>query len=292
MEKNLTIKRTMLFCAITFMLTWLLVAVIPLSGLVYGGLQSTIIVAVCMFMPTIGNILTRLITKQGFQDFKLAPKFKGNGKSYLFSYLVFIILIYLGILLYYLIYREQFDLTAYIMWNGTSETESMYQVQLANLILATVISPVINIIPTLGEEIGWRGYLLYQLQDSCGSVKAVLYTGVIWGIWHAPMIAMGHNYGRNYPGYPLAGILMMVIACVTVGVIEGYVTLRTGSVFPAAICHSAINGLGSVGILVCNTREYQPIIGPFYFGIIPFIPTILFAIYISHRMSTPPKENT
>lgn len=281
MEHKITKKHTILFCVITFTLTWLLAALIPVMGLTYAVIESLVILTLCMFMPALGNVLTRLITKQGFHDFKLAPKFKGNGRNYLFAYFSFIILVYLGVLVYYLIYREQFDLTASVMWDSAPD---MQAAQIINLIVVTAISPIINVIPTLGEELGWRGYLLYGLKDSCGSMKAVLFTGVIWGIWHAPMIAMGHNYGTDYPGYPYLGILMMIVFCIFVGVIEGYVTLRTDSALPAAICHSAINGLGSIGILFCGTTEYQMLIGPAYVGIISFMPTILFAVYILHRI--------
>lgn len=285
-KSEITLKRTIIFCIITFALTWALVSVIPLTGMAYGGsIESMLIVSACMFMPTIGNVLTRLVTRQGFSDFKLAPKFKGNGKNYLYAYFAFIILIYLGVVVYYLIYRGQFTLTGGIMYQSASAGENLPLMQLIiSIVTASVISPVINLIPTLGEEIGWRGYLLYGLKNSCGSVKAVIFTGIIWGFWHAPMIAMGHNYGTAYPGYPVAGILLMVIFCVAIGVIESYLTLRTDSVLPAAICHSAVNGLAAIGIGFVNTSEYNPLLGPTYAGIIPLIPTILFAGYLLYRI--------
>lgn len=287
MENKITPKRTIIFCIITFALTWSLTAVIPLKGYPYGtSIESMLIISACMFIPTIGNILTRLVTKQGFSDFKLAPKFKGNGKNYLFAYFSFIILIYLGVLVYYLIYREQFALTGGIMYQPAPEGQNLLLMQVISLVVSTLISPVINVIPTLGEEIGWRGYLLYGLKNSCGSVKAVWITGIIWGLWHAPMIAMGHNYGTGYPGYPVAGILLMVVFCVFIGIIESYLTLRTGSVLPAAICHSAVNGLAAIGLTFVNTSEYNTLLGPTYAGIIPLIPTILFGFYIIHRIRT------
>lgn len=286
MENKITLKRTIIFCVITFTLTWALVSVIPLTGMVYGGsIESMLIVSACMFMPAIGNVLTRLVTRQGFSDFKLAPKFKGNGKNYLYAYFVFIILIYLGVVVYYLIYRGQFTLSGGIMYQSASAGEDLPLMQLIiSIVTASVISPVINLIPTLGEEIGWRGYLLYGLKNSCGSMKAVLLTGIIWGFWHAPMIAMGHNYGTAYPGYPAAGILLMVVFCVAIGVVESYLTLRTDSVLPAAVCHSAVNGLAAIGLGFINTSEYNPLLGPTYAGIIPLIPTILFAGYLLYRI--------
>lgn len=285
MDNNITPKRTLIFCIITFGLTWALAAVIPIMGYPYGAsIESMLIVSACMFMPTIGNVLTRLVTKQGFSDFKLAPKWKGNGKNYLSAYFSFIILIYLGVAVYYLICREQFTLTGGIMYQSVPASENPLLMQIINLLAATAISPVINVIPTLGEELGWRGYLLYGLKNSCGSVKAVLLTGLIWGFWHMPMIVMGHNYGTDYPGYPFTGILLMVIFCVSVGIIESYLTLRTGSVLPAAICHSAINGLAAIGLMFVNTDECLTLLGPTYAGLLPLLPTMAAAFFVLRQI--------
>lgn len=285
MDNNITPKRTLIFCVITFVLTWALAAVIPIMGYPYGAsIESMLIVSACMFMPAIGNVLTRLLTKQGFSDFKLAPKWKGNGKNYLSAYFSFIILIYLGVIVYYLIFREQFTLTGGIMSQSAPTVENPLIMQFIYLLAATAISPIINIIPTLGEELGWRGYLLYGLKNACGSVKAVLLTGIIWGFWHAPMIAMGHNYGMNYPGYPFTGILMMVIFCVSIGIVESYLTLRTDSVLPAAICHSAVNGLAAIGLMFVNTSEYHMLLGPSYAGLLPLLPTIAAGFFLLRQI--------
>ena len=76
----------------------------------------------------------------------------------------------------------------------------------------------------------------------------------------------------------------MVVFCVAIGIVESYLTLRTDSVLPAAICHSAVNGLAAIGIGFINTSEYNPLLGPTYAGIIPLIPTILFAGYLMYRI--------
>ena len=60
----------------------------------------------------------------------------------------------------------------------------------------------------LGEDAGWRGYLLPKLLEFMKPWKAVLLTGVIWGLWHAPVIACGFNYGT---AHPIAGIFAMVV---------------------------------------------------------------------------------
>ena len=64
----------------------------------------------------------------------------------------------------------------------------------------------------MGEELGWRGFLLPKLLP-IGQWKAILVSGLIWGFWHAPVIAQGHNF----PRHPYWGILVMMFACMLLG---------------------------------------------------------------------------
>lgn len=151
------------------------------------------------------------------------------------------------------------------------------------LLFSIIIAPIINILPTLGEELGWRGYLQFHIGEELGNVKAILLTGLIWGIWHAPMIAMGHNYGTGYKGYPVLGILMMILFCMVIAVIEGYVTLKSDSAVPAAVCHSAVNALAATGMMFCATTP-NLLLGPTICGIITLIPACIFAGVLLMKM--------
>ena len=88
----------------------------------------------------------------------------------------------------------------------------------------------------MGEELGWRGFLLPRLL-SLGQWKALLISGFIWGIWHAPVIAQGNNY----PDHPMLGILLMTVFCVLLGVIIGWMYLNTRSPWVAALAHGSLN---------------------------------------------------
>ena len=116
--------------------------------------------------------------------------------------------------------------------------------------------PILTIVQTsllsfaaLGEELGWRAYLMPKLIGVCGRKKALLLGGVIWGLWHAPLTCIGHNFGTEYPGFPYLGILLMCIECTMMGTILTWLTIRVGSVWPAAIMHAVNNGTPS--ILAC-----------------------------------------
>nr|WP_246475749.1 CPBP family intramembrane glutamic endopeptidase [Brevibacterium renqingii] len=94
-----------------------------------------------------------------------------------------------------------------------------------------------NVFVTIGEEFGWRGWLLTSLRP-LGTWPALLTVGVLWGLWHAPLILLGYNFDR--PG--ISGLGLMVAGCVMLGILFGWLRLRTGSVWPAVFAHAALNG--------------------------------------------------
>lgn len=84
-----------------------------------------------------------------------------------------------------------------------------------------------------GEEYGWRVYLQDRLFPLLGGYKGVLVLGIIWGLWHAPLIA----FGFNYPGQPILGNILMIILTIVLAVIFSYAVLKTGSVWIAVLLH-------------------------------------------------------
>jgi len=93
-----------------------------------------------------------------------------------------------------------------------------------------------------GEEMGWRGYLQDRLFPLLGGYKGVLVLGIIWGIWHYPMNAMGYNF----PGQPILGNVMMTLFTIVFGIILSYAVLKTGSIWIAVIMHLLNNKLAGV----------------------------------------------
>ena len=104
------------------------------------------------------------------------------------------------------------------------------------MLQALLLGPLINLIFAMGEEIGWRGFLLPRLLP-LGQWRALLISGAIWGVWHAPAIAQGHNY----PDHPILGIFLMTIFCILLGIIIGWMYLNTRSPWVAGIAHGSLN---------------------------------------------------
>ncbi len=88
-----------------------------------------------------------------------------------------------------------------------------------------------------GEEYGWRAYLQDRMIGIFGRVKGVVLVGVIWGLWHAPVIAMGYNY----PGEPILGVITMTFFTVVIGIYYSFAVFKTGSVWIAVLLHIITN---------------------------------------------------
>ena len=101
----------------------------------------------------------------------------------------------------------------------------------------------INALFAFGEEYGWRNYLVHALREH-KFWTAALFIGIVWGLWHFPLILMGHNY----PNEPQWGVLLMVVFCVLAGILELYFVLKTKSMIVAAIMHGTINAVAGVVI--------------------------------------------
>jgi len=96
----------------------------------------------------------------------------------------------------------------------------------------------INGLFAFGEEYGWRGVLAQELRP-LGNLRANLLTGVLWGLWHAPIIILlGHNYGTEW-GW---GIFLMVAWTTPLAFLLSWVRERSGSVIAPAFLHGAYNG--------------------------------------------------
>ncbi|OZB85610.1 CPBP family intramembrane glutamic endopeptidase [Microbacterium sp. 13-71-7] len=99
-----------------------------------------------------------------------------------------------------------------------------------------VAATTVNALAAFGEELGWRGFLVPALRRY-GTWASLLISGVIWGLWHAPIILLGYDFGRT----DLSGVLLMIGGCVVWGVLLGWLRLRSGSMWPAVFAHGALN---------------------------------------------------
>jgi membrane protease YdiL (CAAX protease family) len=145
--------------------------------------------------------------------------------------------------------------------------------------LALTLAPLVNTIPALGEELGWRGFLLPRLLP-VGQVRAILMSSVIWGVWHAPVILQGHNY----PSQPVLGVFLMVAFCVLSGTILSWLYLWTRSPWAPALGHATINATGGLSLLF--VRDVDLVLGGTTASLIGWIPlaAIVAWLVLTHRL--------
>lgn len=289
--KKQDVKRILIYVLITFVLTWAycLLIVYPIAnGEALNGvpaLVTQLAVAAGMFCPAIGVLLTRLVTREGFKNAWLKPNLKKHLRFYLLAWFGPAILTFAGMGIYFLLVSGSFDPNCGYMRltleaAGTPADTIPMPLNMLMLIQAAqavFLAPIMNFVTCFGEEWGWRGYLLPKMKNLLPTVPMLLVTGIIWGLWHAPLTIIGHNYGLGYWGFPFTGIGMMCIFCIVVGVFLSYVTLKTNSCIPAILGHGAINGIGAIGMYF-TADGGNPFIGPAPTGIIGIIPFVLIAI--------------
>ena len=99
-----------------------------------------------------------------------------------------------------------------------------------------IVGPFLGLIITFGEEYGWRGYLQTEL-TRLGRMRGVFLLGIIWGVWHWPVIWMGYNY----PGQPILGSIAMVIMCVILAFFLAYAVFKSNGIWTAAYLHALSN---------------------------------------------------
>lgn len=130
-------------------------------------------------------------------------------------------------------------LDAQLAPSGRSAAELPVSVHVLVLlqVLSVPLGAVLNLLPALGEELGWRGWLLPRLVP-LGTLPAIGISGLLWGLWHTPVLLLGYNY-PTAPGW--LAVLAMVGMCTVVGAVFGWLRTQSGSVWPAAVAHASLN---------------------------------------------------
>ncbi|MBX4261724.1 CPBP family intramembrane metalloprotease [Clostridium estertheticum] len=225
-------KSVIAFLIITFMLSSIIYVIWIMGG--EAATRSGISVLL-MWCPAVA---TFIVCRKYYKKENLL----GLNKCKLSFILTAIVvpMVYLGLSygIYWLINKESFtgDL------NMFSSVSSSYTNKLSHRSVVTVITLVIgiftSIITATGEEIGWRGFLLPQLTKIWNVKVAVIVSGLIWAVWHMPIMFAG----LYLPGTPLWFKLpMFVIEVIAITVIMSVLRLKSKSVWPAILLHASHN---------------------------------------------------
>jgi uncharacterized protein len=292
-EMRLDRKGITSFLLITFGITYAIELALILAGFritQVPAMYGQLVVAGVMWVPALATFITvRFITREGFAgtNFRFGP-----WRPYLMTGLVIPLCFALIYLLTWGLRLGQPDwkleeFTRMIAASGGTAIPSMPPpaVVLPALFLVTVIfAPILNGVFGLGEELGWRGYLLPKLMP-LGKVRAYFVLGLVWSLWHLPLILVGFTY----PGHPFLGFVAFTALLWAFGIYLNELTLRYRSCVLAGWMHGVFNSqkLGVWGQLFPNVN---PLIGGFagLCGIVVWLLLGLFEIRRGRRSSKQP----
>jgi len=281
MDRQLDIKRIGIYLAFAFGIAWFTGLVVYLTGgmanshVLIPNTQITFAIALIstayMGAPALAHVLTRVVTGEGWQGAYLRPRLKKGWPYWAAAWLLPAVLTIAGGALFFVLYPATFDPSLSTIKNalsakGVTLPFNIWLFIALQTVSGVLISPLVNGLFTFGEEFGWRAYLQPRLLP-LGGRRTMLLMGVIWGVWHWPVILMGHNYGLSYPGAPYLGPLVMVWFTFVVGTFLGWAALRGGSVWPAVIGHAAVNGIANLGTAFVQGSP-NPLLGPLPVGLI------------------------
>ena len=294
-------KRLAIYLFVTFGLTWglLIPAGFALGTFQNGENSSTTmiaLIALSMFFPLIGALVANFASKPEERiDLCWKPRIKGNVRIYLAAWFGPAVVALLGVAVFFALNPQWFDPTMQSYLETTEAAtglpddqlealqQSISAIVIATLIASLTIAPFINMIPAFGEELGWRGMLFPTLSELTSERNAALVSGIIWGLWHAPAIAMGHNYGMGYEGFPVLGILTMMLACTAFACWLALLRTRSGSVWPCALAHGAFNAVANFGLIFCTCGQTP--FGPSPLALVAGIPLFVLGAVCWLRLS-------
>lgn len=118
---------------------------------------------------------------------------------------------------------------------------------LLSVALGLLAGLTVNAVFAFGEEYGWRAFMLDAFKES-SFFKASLIIGIVWGVWHAPLIL----HGYNYPQHPISGVFMMIALCILLSFLFNYITIKSKSIIATSIMHGSLNGTANISIILLN----------------------------------------
>ncbi len=222
-------KDISIYIIVVFVITYVLNLYLYLQG----GLMSTaslVVLMVQMLIPGLVAVFMIIRGKERLKDYGLTF---GGLRYYLLALLLII-----GYQLLFVLVAAAFGLGNLVsLTEGFSLFAPGANLPLWQIILIIfILAPLQNLLFGLGEEFGWRGYLSGKLLPG-GLFKTIIIVGIVWGLWHAPVILMGHNF----PEHPLPGVFIMSLSCIPLGAVLLWLRLKSGSAIVAGFAHGALN---------------------------------------------------
>lgn len=301
-------KRILIYLAFAFGIPWVAALVTWLPGMTTSNLAQAAGTANLVFIatPWLANLAARLVTGEGWGSLWLRPNFKRGWRFYLAAWLLPLAAAVVGGAAFYLLFPQSFDpnlgvLQKMVEGTPSAAVPSPWLILVSVTLSMMLISVPINTVVSMGEELGWRAYLLPKLVErftaasddsasyAAGARNAALLTGLVHGVWHWPLLLMTASLA---PGSTwLTPVVYLVFTC-ALSMLLSWVTLRSGSAWTAAIGHGAANPTAALpGFMLLG--QPIPLMGPEPTGLVGGIGYLVLALvlFFSRGAFAPAKED-
>lgn len=241
-------KKVLIYLAFCFGISLVAAGLFHFLGGDYKSVMGSLFASAYMFIPLVSVVLTQLVVGE--------KPLTGCGVSFKLNW--WWLWGILAMQVYALLCLPVSALLPGVAISTDNETIALSAEQMAaqglplgpwgllvvSLFSALIAACTINALFAFGEEVAWRGFLSRCL-DGLGFWKKSLLVGAIWGVWHSPIILMGHNY----PDHPVAGVFMMIAFCMLIAPLFQFIRDKAKSVVAAAMMHGSLNAIAGICIL-------------------------------------------
>jgi membrane protease YdiL (CAAX protease family) len=246
---------------------------IPLSILSYVLVfKNPMFVLLLMWSPGIAAIFARLLLREGVADISLRFGGKRTLKTLPFILLLPVVI---GLISYGTAW-----ITGLVEF-ATPETSikaSPAVVFIGLLLMQMIGGTALGVISSFGEELGWRGYMLTRLIDARVPYP-MLVSGVIWGLWHLPVMLAGQYYSGPYPAL---SVVLFMITITSFGFIIGRLRLTTGSLWAAVLLHASWNAVIQ-DVFDASSKGDNALLWTGESGILVTVALVIAALWICRR---------
>lgn len=282
----------LIFTILAWGLGWLVCLPLWIDPAGLGSAHALWVLPLMMSTPSAAAVIVLLLhqrvpVRHALRQLGVA-RVRPVGTTVRFAFVAIVLLpvvVVAGIASAELLHLVRLDLDTFSGYAALLPEEARDIAPIGLLVLVQVVSIPVAAIPNgvlaFGEEVGWRGFLLPTLRP-LGNWPAVLTTGVVWGLWHSPIVLLGYDF--DHPD--LLGVFLMITGATAVGMFLGWLRIWSGSIWPAVLGHGAFNAAGGL-VLLFSSAKYPPdlaLAGPL--GVGTWIVAACFATIViacSHR---------
>jgi len=260
-----------------------------------------VLLAVSMFCPLAATLLVKKVFLH--QPMCIGWKVQGKRRYWMAAWFGPAVFTVLAAVLYFAVFPSRLDLsgswlvTAYGGEMDAATLRSQLGVSSGGYILQTgllaiTLAPPVNMFFALGEEVGWRGYMMVCLKEQFSLLNARLLGGIIWGVWHWPiMLLTGYEYGTYYLGAPVLGLVVWCVVCFALNTLLDWLYEKTGCIWVSAVAHGAFNAVVGLFVVLTNPADaYYSVLGPMPIGLIGMLPMLAVAVWLTLKQMR--KEET